>query len=424
MNIMTIGLRSAFAMSLLAGCFTRPSDRYACIEDSECNGGRTCGPSGFCVLPEDGGDGDATPMDDGDPCTSFGSRHFDACSIPDPMGPMSMPGPGTYIYNTSDGTLLDLANNPSTPPNMLVGTAGSEMRVVSVESFSLPDGAILRVKGNYPLVIASWSTIDLGGRIEANSTSLERGPGAMPIETPTTFCTAHAPATQPDPGGQGGGGGAGGTMQSAGGAGGEGADGSTNEPGGTPGTPAGATPPLLAAGCPGQTGGNGRNAQPAGAGGLGGGAVQLTAKTSISLVSTARINVSGAGGRPGTNDSAGAGGGGSGGMIGFEAPMLTILPGALLAANGGGGAQGGGSNGNPGAGQDGQLSVTPANGGTGGSGGEGGTGSTSPTAAGNGSPDGAGGGGGGGGAGYITIKAATQTTTGATFSPPLPTIVN
>lgn len=415
MNVMTIGLRSAFAITLLGGCFTKSSAQYACVDDADCFGGRTCSVSGFCVLPDDdagiGSDGMGGEADD--PCTGFEARHFQACMIPRPTMPMSLPGPGTYVFNTTDGTLLDLQNNPQIHPNVIVNDA----RVVSVESFSLSDGAILRVKGTYPLVIASFSTMDIGGRIDASSTSLERGAGAA-VETPSAFCATRL-GTLPGGAGDGGGGGAGGSMQSDGGDGGQGA----NRAGGVNGPGAGATPPLLAAGCPGQQGGLGRNAgQLGGLGGAGGGAVQLTAKTSITVAASARINVSGAAGRPGTNDSAGGGGGGAGGMIGFEAPMLTIMPGALLAANGGAGSQGGGSGGTPGTGQDGQLSTIAAAGGEGGSGGEGGDGSISAAAAIDGQDDGGGGGGGGGGAGYITIKSAMRLG-GGTFSPPTPTTI-
>jgi hypothetical protein len=405
------------ALSLLAGCFTRASEQYTCIDDSECNGGRVCGESNFCVIPDDGGTGsDGPPGDMADPCMSFGSRHFTACSIPRPTGPMSLTiTTSPYIYDTSTGMLLDPNNVPSTPPNMVV----PDGRVISVESFSLAANATLRVRGNTPLIIASWGTLEVSGLIDVSSNNAGGGAGALPYTSPSTYCTTHQSATRAENGG-GGGGGGGGAMQSNGGAGGNGGGG--GDVGGT-GAPGSVTPPLLAAGCAGDKGGDGGNN--GGQGGLGGGAIQLTARVSISIAASGKIHAGGQGGRQGTGGSGGGGGGGAGGMIGLETVSLTITPGAVLAANGGGGGEGGGNaGGTPGPGQDGQLSLTASNGGTGGSGGDGGSGSVSASApAGNGGPDGAGGGGGGGGAGFITIKAMTRNDSGAMFSPATPTVV-
>ncbi len=417
MNVMTISLRSAFALTLLAGCFPKPSEQYACINDTDCNGGRVCGESNFCIIPGDGDGGtDGPPGDMADPCRSFGSRHFDACTIPKPMGgPMSLAvTTSPYIYDTGTGMLLDPNNVASTPPSMTV----ADGRVLSVESFSLGAGATLRVRGTAPLIIASWATLEVNGIIDVASKDGSPGAGAQPYATPSTFCANHLSAT-PAQNGAGGGGGGGGAMASNGGNGGGGDN--NNDTGGTGAVGALAASPLLAAGCPGDKGGNGGNN--GGVGGLGGGAIQLTARTSITIAATGRINAGGQGGRPGGGGTGGGGGGGGGGMIGLETPSLTITPGAILAANGGGGGQGGGNNGGtPGPGQDGQLSAVASTGGQTGSGGRGGAGSINLSAASTGANDGAGGGGGGGGAGYITIKAPTRNDSGATFSP-LPTVI-
>lgn len=406
-------------LSLLAGCFTKASEQYACVTNNDCNGGRICGTAKFCVVPDDGGNGsDGPPGDEGDPCMSFGARHFNACSIPRPMGgPMQLDITSSpYFYDTTTGQLLDPNNVPSTPPNMMV----ADGRVLSVESFSLGAGATLRVRGNTPLIIASWGTIEVSGIIDASSKDTMPGAGAQPFTTPSTFCAMHQSATPPQEG-NGGGGGGGGAMQSNGGSGGDGNDGGNN--GGTGAVGALTAPPLLAAGCAGGKGGDGGGGTMGGAGGLGGGAIQLTARTSISIAMTGKINAGGQGGRPATGGAGGGGGGGAGGMIGLEAPSLTITPGAILAANGGGAGQGGGNgNARPNqAGQDAKIAAEAALGGkenpNGSTGGNGGDGSISAAPATAGATDGAGGGGGGGGAGYITIKATTRNDSGATFSP-------
>lgn len=406
----------ALVLALFAGCFTKTSEQYACDTDTDCMGGRICGASKFCIVPGADDAGDGMTGDMADPCHMFSSRHFDACAIPKPMaGGLSMTNTTSpYIYNTTDGTLLDPQNVSSTPPTMMVG----DVRVISVESLTIAANVTLRVKGSVPLVIASWGTLDVSGTIDVASKDGLPGAGAQPAATPSTFCATHLSATAAE-NGAGGGGGGGGAMQSSGGPGGAGNNGGDN--GGAGAVGALTSPPLLAAGCPGDKGGNGGNA--GGAAGLGGGAIQLTARTSISLAASARINAGGQGGRPGAGGTGGGGGGGAGGMIGLETPALTVMPGAILAANGGGGGQGGGNaGGTPGPGQDGQIAATAALGGRTGSGGNGGNGSISATAATNGANDGAGGGGGGGGAGYITIKAMSRNDSGATYSP-LPTVI-
>ena len=85
-------------------------------------------------------------------------------------------------------------------------------------------------------------------------------------------------------------------------------------------------------------------------GGGGGGAIQIVSQQSVIVDSTdmnkpSGIHVGGGGGQSdiGVNFNDGGGGGGSGGAILIEAPTISILSGAVLAANGGGG--GGGFNG-------------------------------------------------------------------------------
>ena len=152
----------------------------------------------------------------------------------------------------------------------------------------------------------------------------------------------------------------------------------------------------------------------AGAGGAGGGALQITAQGRI--VIDGAIDASGGGGRagsPAAADGNGGGGGGAGGAILLEATQISGT--GIVSANGGGGAGGGGqpSCGLGDNGEDGAVSLQPAQGGIArgscGAGGMGGTGTRPPTA---GSPSGSarsGGGGGGGAAGRVRYNLPVPT---------------
>lgn len=410
-------MRFGIAAVLLSACsFPTPSEQYVCSTNADCESGRVC-TLGYCVIGANGDDSsvpliDAPNIDSGPDCSSFTSRHFDACMLPAPSGDLDLTTPGVHTLDTTAASITPPGGAAMALPNRVVASG----LVVSVGKLHVASGVTLRVVGANALIVASWSTIEIEGIVDASSagTAVTKGAGANPAT-----CTAHAAtAGGNNNGGAGGGGGGGG--QGAGGRGGNG-DGGAGGPGGTT-----ITAPLLAGGCGGAAGGTGSS--PGGAAGDGGGAVQLTARTSITLAATAKIHAGGAGGKPGVqnSDGGGGGGGGSGGMVGLEAPMVSATAGAILAANGGGGGQGGGATGGS-AGQNGQPGTTRAAGGNTGSGGAGGAGSglqaTVALLAGSpGNADGAGGGGGGGGAGFITIKAATLSDSGVIYSPPKTTI--
>ncbi len=398
-------MKLALAATLLAACsFPTPSEQYACRTSDDCASDRVC-TQGYCVLGnQQGTDGPMTDTGSMFDCTTFPSRHFDACTIPAPLGDLRLTTAGTYTYDTTTGALLDPAGGSSLPP----GGMFTNGRVLSVSSLYVAAGATMRVTGAAPLIVAAWSTLEVSGTIDASSlgTPLTLGAGANP-----TGCATHAATVGQNGAGAGGGGGGGG-----GGTGGRGGDGNGGGNNGGPGGGA-VTVPLLLGGCAGARGGNG-NSTP-GDGGDGGGAVQLTARTSISIAGGGKVLAGGAGGKPGQNSGSGGGGGGggAGGMIGFEAPMLTISANGVVAANGGGGGQGAGlSTGT--AGQNAQPAATRATGGNAGSGGIGGLGGAAAIlAGGTGQTDGSGGGGGGGATGYIAIKAPASTTTGAIITP-------
>jgi hypothetical protein len=353
-----------------------------------------------------------------DGCEEWTPRptHFDPCDLPAPSALLDLNAIGDYVYDTDQGTLhyglLPIAHAsvelPGTPP----------VRAISVSGLRVSNVSRLRVVGSRPLLVASWSTIEVNGTIDVSSTPTGSGAGAD-----TGACN------DPQPGGQndgGGGGGGGGGFRGKGGEGGDGSSSGNNE-GGTEGAGV-PTPGTVRGGCPGASGGQGNAGNGSGAGGAGGGALQLTARTSIDIEGRLHAGGSGGGGANGSLGSrAGGGGGGSGGLLDLEAPAISFGSNAIVAANGGGGGEG--TQGAPARpGDNGQISADPAVGGTGGSdeGGAGGAGSAGGSRDGSagidGIPDGvdeSGGGGGGGGAGYIILAGDESVTNGAVLSPQL-----
>lgn len=341
--------------------------------------------------------------------------HFDPC-VHAPPGPYEVQTltrtDGPYVYYTSGaGALLDPDGNaiPHTD------TTVNGLKMLWVSELTITTGAILRVIGSRPLLIASQSDIDVLGTLDASSywdagrANYEVGAGSQP------FACANAPVEMGDTCGEhGGGGGGGGGFGGAGGTGGEGAsnhnceDGTFGAQGGAGGGAVAVPETSLRGGCAGGDGGEGNGSDTAGVGGPGGGAVHLSAADQIFI--RGLIHVGGAGGRGSSGDRAAGGGGGSGGMIGLEADALIFDSAAVLSANGGGGG-GGSNNAVAAAGQDARADGSQAVGGSGeaGQGSDGGDGGwlggpAGETAA--PSPS-RGGGGGGGGVGYILYHGVT-----------------
>jgi hypothetical protein len=366
---------------------------------------------------------DADPTPDvlpDDPCLEWMPvpAHFVPCNIvlpAEPEGDLTLTANGTYTYETDFGTLRD-------PQNALIAHARQELmdrdpvvRLVSVDSFTLGPNSTLRAIGTKPLLIASWSTITVDGTIDV-STNLQYGPGAG---SNTGICNAATAGTDAA---EGGGGGGGGGFGDDGGDGGDGGDGKGAK--GAKGAKLGAPPANVRGGCPGAKGGKGDRGDGGGEGGKGGGALQLTARQSITV--NGKLHAGGQGGRPANGDIGGndlsrrsaGGGGGSGGMLGLEAPMITVGANAILATNGGGG--GGGCDNNLAAGgDDGKLDDTGAKfgdkEGKGGNGGNGGFVSVPPGQLGDSAEKG--GGGGGGAVGYIIMSTTPAITGTSKISP-------
>jgi hypothetical protein len=356
---------------------------------------------------------DGDPPPDMDPnCTPWTTR---GGHIPNVCA--TQPGDGWQVsdqivvstYNTDDGVY----DQGPAPLSYLLDQDTSQnlkLRVISVRNFTVPQNVTLRVIGRHPLAVLSWESINVAGAIDVSSqrTFVDLGAGA------------NRPGCDPGDPGQGdilaGGGGGGGNNQNGrnGGAGNQ-----LNPPGNAGGTPGGSIPRLegyLVGGCPGGAGGG-----TGGPGGAGGGAVLLAAKEAITIGGLARIHAGGMGGG-GALGNGGGGGGGSGGFIGLDAPMVTAMDGAVLAANGGAGGAGC-EVGMAGDGQSGQIANTPALGGmpgtcvNGTNGGNGGHRSAGPAV---GVSSNFSGGGGGGGGGYIVIWAPAGGFTlvpGATLTP-------
>ena len=338
-------------------------------------------------------DGDVDAGDGGGDCGDWTPVNFDLCALPAPSAGIELTA-GELLYDTTDNVL----SGSEPPASIVLEELDPPVRVIHVESFAIRAGVRLRVRGIYPLIIASDTTIEVAGALDASSVNVSlAGAGADPDDCAT-------PGTGEDNTGGASGGGGGGNQGTGGG----GGDGDTNGivttgGGGGDALPAPQTPRGGCSGAPGGKGGaNG------GFGGRGGGALQLSAATSITVESTALINTSGGGGLGGESDDGGGGGGGSGGFIGLDAPAITIAEQARLTGNGGGGG-GGSANLLGGVGGSAADSDLPADGGLpggsgAGTGGVGGNGAT-PDA-----PDVTelatrGAGGGGGGVGYILIWA-------------------
>ncbi len=341
-------------------------------------------------------------LDDGGPCVAWEARggHVnDPCAMA-PGGSWRIDS-ATTIYDTTQGSVSE----GSSPRSFLVTQPGGRgLRVVSVDSFEIAQGGSLRVIGQHPLLVLSWSTIAVAGTIDVSSTAGSVGAGGSRQD-----CDNGDPGMGATNAGGGGGGGYG----QSGSVGGRGNVAAAPNAGGTSGGSVPRPRNAVLGGCRGGAGGGA-----GGVGGDGGGAVQLTARTSITIEATGKIGAGGMGGG-GANGNGGGGGGGGGGFIGLDAPEVIQQGGSTLAANGGGGG-GGCEDGNGAPGEDGPDANMAALGGPGAScanganGGIGGRRGSSPTS---GADSSSSGGGGGGGFGYIVVWTPSIATLSGVRSP-------
>jgi hypothetical protein len=347
-------------------------------------------------------------------CTSWtpAPAHFKPCDVGTPKGALTLKLAGTWTYNTDTGWLTNPLLASTMPQSKLLQVGGISVRFLSVTSLAVNKGVKLRVVGTRPLGVAAWSSITVNGTIDVSSTRdlvtgyVSNGAGADP-----GVCSASAPTAGKEKDSQGGGGGGGG-FGDDGGDGGDGNDGSSA--GGSKGSAVSA-PSIIRGGCGGAKGG----VSSGGNGGPGGGALQLTARLTITIDGV--LHAGGGGGATGgLLSESGGGGGGSGGYLGLEAPTVSLASSAVLAANGGGGG-GGVGDGTPGThGGNGPAGDGQAAGGVGGllvKGGAGGPGGHKGSLTGGpGKKATDGGGGGGGGAGHLVIVSSNFNDNGATIS--------
>lgn len=382
------------------------------------------------VEPSDAAN-DAPLLDAPEICTTWNARHFTPCAIPAPGPAVTLPAGSTITYDTDLPGFVE--DPPADPPALALAQGGAEAVLISVESLTIPAGTTLRAIGARPLVIASWSTISIDGVLDVGSSTADGRIGAGANPTICGVGRAQAGDDETTTGG-GSGGGGGGAFGGNGGKGGPG-DGLEN-PGGNGGQKT-TIPTIVRGGCAGAASGKaGPDSQVTAAtgddtvtaGGAGGGAIQLSARVSISVGTAGRVRAGGAGGRGAIDGTAcGGGGGGSGGFIGFDAPAYGFTTNARIASNGGGGgtsaefqspaAAGGGHGG------DGRDDATQAAGGTypnscalNGPPGAAGATLDGPNA--NQGTASCGGAGGGGAVGFIVVFGAFTPPVDVVFSPP------
>ncbi len=285
----------------------------------------------------------------------------------DDLGSFVVPAGETYRLSSDDGLVsrsdgglvrpagaFDLASRTgfSIEPQVDAGTVG----VFAVDNLVVGQGALLRITGNHPIVLKVSTAATIEGTIDVGAENSQGGPGGAngglggqpgrgigggPVGSFGTEQCLHLCAV----------GSAGGSFGSAGGAGGSLNIASVLPDGGglqVMGPPAdgpyGTVFLIPLVGGSGGAGGVrpgsftstnlGLNPQP-GVGGGGGGALQLVARTAISVMDGGVITAPGEGG--GTCVSSGGAAGGSGGAILLESLTILLAPGSVLAANGGGG---------------------------------------------------------------------------------------
>jgi hypothetical protein len=397
----------------LAGCYS-PTFRdceQACGPNSSCPPGLTCNNTvcrepnrvgTACVETEDA----SPPTADVNPenCTwALSSTNFTMADVADPNPtPWDVTADEPFTTGGVDGHAVPQTDGPN-------------LWLVHHSRFTVAEGVTLTIDGPDPLVIAA-DTIDIKGTI-----LVRNGAG-------DSTCDAVRGANSCIAGAGGGGGGYGGVGGDGGGL-----------PAANGGVVSGVLPSPLRGGCPGAQGGDGRtgpnDATPrlGGEGGTGGGALQLSARLSISV--EGKIDANGGNGHLALSDpgggaacpglkgrAAGGGGGGGGGTILIESCATVIAPTAKLCANGGGGGggAGGGTIDKSFDGQPGSCDAVAAGGAGEVANAQGGSGGFDGIPAGAGAIDQRGGGGGGGAVGRIHVLQASgpPVTAGATIRPP------
>jgi hypothetical protein len=109
------------------------------------------------------------PADAALPCSEFDSAHFNACLLGTPSAGIDLSTAGTYVYNTDDGTLEDPQGLFITHQSEVLDVDGVATRIVSIESLKVGTEVTLGGRGSLPLVVASWSSIEILGSLRFDS---------------------------------------------------------------------------------------------------------------------------------------------------------------------------------------------------------------------------------------------------------------
>ena len=374
-------MRGLIALALIVGCRI-PNEQFP-ITDGGGGGG-------------DGDMGDASidAMPDAPGCWSLTPSNFDPCAIGAPDAGYTLPGDATL--NTGTGMITIGTSNVAFGRPYTYGS--STYLLVYDASFTVPLGTTLTVVGARPLLIVADTTIDIEGTIDFSVASGTADPECVATASPMKTLA---------PGGSGGG---------------YGFDGGSGGAGAIAAAPAelangNANVSPLREGCPGVRGGA-STTKTGGAGGKAGGAVELSARVQVKIVSG--VFADGGGGASGTaastTDASGGGGGGAGGSVLIEAPDIQLAN-AKVCAVGGGGGPGGDANSITSGGTQGLDCMVGAGGPA--TSGHGGNGSATGVGAVGGAGSSSGGGGGGGSAGRIVLH-GTVTSTGSVTTRPSP----
>jgi hypothetical protein len=328
------------------------------------------------------------------------AANFSPCELPIEASTQLRLTNGNYIYDTDTGTLEDPSGTEVPHSSELLPWA-PQVRLVRVGGFELQEMAELDVYGSYPLVIVSESVIVIAGDMDLGAGT----GGRVNAGADSSLCGDTQKNGNMSNGG--GSGGAGGSFGGNGGNGGVGDGDASMVPGGIRADKVVGVPLTPRGGCGGGDGGDGASSQ-GGDGSSSGGALQLSARDSLSVLETGKLDARGGGGAGAPAGSGGGGGGGSGGYILLDSPTISIHRDARVAATGGGGGGGAAGGAAGGDGQSGNSDGSVALGGGSPAGAtDGGNGSAPGTVDGS-TPSASsmsGGGGGGGAAGFILYHA-------------------
>lgn len=343
------------------------------------------------------------------PLFPYTPANFVESQVPTPPPGDIVLGCGTSVIDTQAAgppVFMNWCGQPLPGAATISQAGGPDAVLLSVTRLTVAAGAVLRVQGPRPVILAATGDVSVAGLVEvlAGASDCAAGGATAGVEGTTN------------------GGGGGGSFATSGGNGGAGSTplfGSAGAGGAAGAVNGNAALVPLRGGCPGALGA--RSGVPRAA--AGGGALQISSAAAI-FVSGA-LTAPGQGGAQAGNGT-GGNGAGSGGAIALEALQLTLSQPGSVTAHGGGGGEGAGplQVGVPG--ESGHADAGAAAGGSNGlqTGGPGGDGAVPGVAAGAGQAGTFGtgnGGGGGGGLGRVRLRALSCSVgVGVLVSPPAP----